>query len=82
MMGTFFLGKWWHWLLLAVMVGLLWLAGSHRLHVVDFNTFILSLTGGVIVAVGRLLGGTRPGEQVTRDPIEAGEETGPEASQR
>ena len=68
-MSRIFLGRWWHWLALAVVAGLLWLAGAERLHVVEFNTFVLLLLGGVAVVLAGLLFATSPGEQVTRDPI-------------
>ena len=75
-MGRIFLGKWWHWCVIMVTVGLLWVAGSRRMHVIEFNTFIVLLFVFVAAVVLLLLAGTRPGEQVTRDEIkpEADEE--------
>ena len=73
-MREIFLGKWWHWGILIVVCGLLWLAGAQRLHVIHFNVFISCLFAGIAVVVGVLLAGTRPGERVTRDKLEHDEE--------
>ena len=42
-MNRIFLGKPLHWLLLLAVVVLGWLAGRIRLHVTDFNLFVLLL---------------------------------------
>ena len=81
-MNRIFLGRWWHWGILMASVVALWLAGENRMHVIHFNTFILSLLGVTAIVVAILISRTRPGEQVTRDPLElqaehpADEETG------
>jgi hypothetical protein len=69
-MGSVFLGKWWHWLILILVCGLLWYAGYQRLHVIHFNVFISILVVGTVIVVIVLLAGTRPGEQVTRDKLD------------
>jgi hypothetical protein len=69
MLGKIFLGKLWHWALLVVATALLWLAGSNRFHVIEFNWFIISLLVGTVVLLLCILRFTRPGEQVTRDRI-------------
>ena len=69
-MNRIFLGRWWHWAILIASVAALWLAGEHRMHVIHFNTFILSLLGVTAVVIAILIARTRPGEQVTRDPLE------------
>jgi Mn2+/Fe2+ NRAMP family transporter len=74
-MTRIFLGKWWHWGLLVVVTVLLWLAGERRLHVVEFNTFVLALLVGVALVVVAVLARTKPGEQVTRDRLEPPEES-------
>lgn len=74
-MGRIFLGKWWHWGLIIAITGALWLAGSRRMHVIEFNTFILVLLAVIGVVVALLLAGTRPGEQVTRDVIRREDES-------
>ncbi len=70
-MNQIFLGKWWHWGILIAGVVALWLAGEHRMHVIHFNTFILSLLGVTAIVVAILIFRTRPGEQITRDPLES-----------
>ncbi len=70
-MNQIFLGKWWHWGILIAGVVALWLAGEQRMHVIHFNTFILSLLGVTAIVVAILIFRTKPGEQVTRDPLES-----------
>lgn len=69
-MSRIFLGKWWHWCLLVAGVVALWIAGEKRMHVIHFNTFILSLLLIVAIVVAFLVAGTRRGEQVTRDRLD------------
>jgi len=66
-----FLGKWWHWGILAASVAALWFAGHERVHVIHFNTFILSVLAATAIIVAILIAKTRPGEQVTRDRLES-----------
>lgn len=73
-MNRIFLGKWWHWVILIVSVAALWLAGEKRMHVIHFNAFILSLFIVTAIVIAILIARTRPGEQITRDPLEWGEE--------
>jgi hypothetical protein len=65
-----FLGRWWHWGILVASVVVLWFAGEKRMHVIHFNTFILSLLGVTAIVVAILIARTRPGEQVTRDRLD------------
>jgi len=69
MLGKIFLGKLWHWALLVVATALLWYAGSKRLHVIEFNWFVIAMLIGTIVGLLCIVRFTRPGEQVTRDRI-------------
>ena len=72
-MKRVFLGPWVHWLILIVLIAAGWSTGIARLHVIKFNPFILgliALTVGVIVLV---LKTSKPGQQVTRDPVEEDE---------
>lgn len=73
-MNRIFLGRWWHWVILIVSVAALWLAGEKRMHVIHFNAFILSLFVVTAIVIAVLIARTRPGEQITRDPLEWGEE--------
>jgi Mn2+/Fe2+ NRAMP family transporter len=65
-----FLGKPWHWALIMVIVLLLWLAGTAKLHVIHFNTFLIALCVGTVAVILLVLRTTKPGEQITRDVIE------------
>ncbi len=69
MMGRVFLGKAWHWMIIAAAAGLLWFCGSKRLHVIEFNTFVIVMLAGTSLAVVSILWFHRPGDQVTRDRL-------------
>jgi lipopolysaccharide/colanic/teichoic acid biosynthesis glycosyltransferase len=69
-----FLGKWWHWGILIASVAALWVAGDKRMHVIHFNAFVLSLLVATAMVIAILIVKTRPGEQITRDRLEAGAE--------
>lgn len=68
-MRELFLGKPWHWLLIVVAAVLCWLAGGAKMHVIQFNTFLIALIVGAAVLVALVLRSTGPGERVTRDPL-------------
>ena len=69
-MNKIFLGRPVHWLI-AVGLGILgWLGGRLRLHVTDFNLFIIVLIVIVVGALVAVIVTSRPGDKVTRDPIE------------
>lgn len=69
-MKQWFLGKWWHWLILLAAVPLMWLAGTEKMHVIHFNLFVAGLLIGTLIVVICIVRGTPAGEQVTRDPLE------------
>jgi len=68
-MDKIFLGKYWHWALLAVVTVLLWLCGSNRLHVIEFNWFMIALLIGTVSTIFVIVRLHRDGEQVTRDKL-------------
>ena len=71
-MRDIFIGKPLHWLLWIAAIPVLYLAGSERLHVRNFNWFLLvlgSLGAGAVLFVRWT---ARPGESITREPIEEG----------
>jgi hypothetical protein len=71
-MNRIFLGRWWHWGILVASVAALWFAGANRMHVIHFNTFILSMLVVTAIVIVILVAKTRPGEQITRDPLDRG----------
>jgi len=73
-MGSIFLGKPWHWALGVAIVAALWLAGGAKLHVIQFNLFLTAIAVGSLVLVLIVIWTTRKGEQVTRDPLEEGDQ--------
>lgn len=75
MIGKIFLGKAWHWALIAVASGLLWFCGSQRLHVIEFNIFVSAMLVLTAVAVLAVIWFHRPGEQVTRDALVPGDDS-------
>jgi len=73
-MNRIFLGKPLHWGLIVALVGIGWWIGAARLHVSAFNLFIVILLVASVVAVALVIWSSRPGEPITRDPLEPGEE--------
>lgn len=69
MISKIFLGKFWHWLLLALATTMLWYAGTQRAHVIEFNLFIIAMLLGTIAGLFCIIRFSNPGEQVTREPI-------------
>lgn len=73
-MNRVFLGKPVHWAIIVALVAAGWVTGHRRLHVIEFNSFIIGLLVVSVVAVLAVLLTSRPGEQVTRDPLEPDDE--------
>jgi hypothetical protein len=69
MLNRIFLGRFWHWLLLAIATTLLWFCGSKRLHVIEFNWFIIAMLAGTTAMLLAIVRFHREGEQVTRDKL-------------
>ncbi|MEM1160623.1 MAG: hypothetical protein AAGJ28_06790 [Pseudomonadota bacterium] len=69
-MKTIFLGPWLHWLILAGLIAAGWLSGTERLHVSQFNPFLVVLILIVIAVIVIVLKSSPPGRRVTRDPVE------------
>ncbi|MEM9063667.1 MAG: hypothetical protein AAGD13_24690 [Pseudomonadota bacterium] len=69
-MSKVFLGKPIHWLLVFLLVGAGWVAGLDRVHVSQFNPFLIVLLVVTIGLVLIVLRTSPAGEQVTRDPVE------------
>ena len=75
MIGKIFLGRAWHWLLLIVVSGLLWFCGTQKLHVIEFNIFVMAMLAGTAVAVLIILLAHREGDQVTREVLVENDDT-------
>ena len=69
MIGKVFLGKFWHWLLVIVVSALFWFCGTQRLHVIEFNVFVMAMIAGTTFVVGSIVLFHVPGEQITRDEL-------------
>jgi hypothetical protein len=69
-MSRIFLGKPLHWALAALLVAGGWVLGHRRLHVTDFNLFVILLLVVSAATLAVVLKTSRPGERVTRDPLE------------
>ncbi len=69
-MRDLFLGKPVHWTIIAALVLGGWLTGRARLHVIEFNLFILGLVALTAAALVAVLATSRPDERITRDPLE------------
>jgi len=72
-----FLGKPIHWLALIVACGILALVGLNYLHTSAFNLFAAITFGSGLALVLVIVLPHRPGERVTRDPIEIPEQDNP-----
>lgn len=75
MIGKIFLGKAWHWLLLAITGALFWFCGSQRLHVIEFNIFIMAMLAGTTFVVAVIVLLHKSGERITRDELVPGNDT-------
>lgn len=65
-----FLGPVRFWLLWVVVVAVLGIAGRMQLHVFDFRMFLLVLIGLAAGSVAVIVLTRRPGERVTREPLD------------
>lgn len=73
-MSRVFLGKPFHWALIVVLIAAGWITGRQRLHVIEFNVFIIGLLVVSAITVLAVLLTSRTDERVTRDPLEPGDE--------
>ena len=69
-MKDVFLGKPLHWLIWAVILGLLYMLGALRLHTRDFNLFIVIVLALAAASVLLIVLTYKKGERITRDPFE------------
>lgn len=69
-MKRIFLGKWWHWVLLVLLILLLWQVGQDKWHVIRFNWFLIALIVGTVVSLLAIIYTTKPGEQITREVLD------------
>jgi hypothetical protein len=68
-MRALFLGKPLHWLILVVLAGAFWYAGSLRVHIVHFDAFVVALLVVSTACVLIVLYGPGRGTRLTRDEI-------------
>ena len=69
MIAKIFLGKAWHWALLIVASILFWYCGTNRLHVIEFNSFVLAMLAGTALIVAAIVWFHRSGDQITREVL-------------
>ena len=69
MIGKIFLGKAWHWLLLVLSSAVFWFCGTNRLHVIEFNVFVMALLAGTAFIVAIIVIFHKSGERITRDEL-------------
>ena len=69
-MREIFLGKPFHWLIWAIILGLLYVLGALRLHTRDFNLFIVIVLALAAASVLVIVLTYKKGERITRDPFE------------
>ena len=68
-MNRIFLGSPIHWLIIILLFALGWVGGILRLHVSEFNIFLILLILTTLVALLAVLGTSAPDRRVTRDAI-------------
>ena len=68
-MNRVFLGPVFHWLILIALIAAGWISGKMRLHVSEFNPFIIALICVTVAALVLVLKSSPPGREVTRDPV-------------
>lgn len=68
-MNHIFLGRPIHWALVALLALGGWGLGRIRLHVTDFNLFVIALILATVAILGVVLWTSGAGRAVTRDPI-------------
>lgn len=68
-MKRIFLGRPIHWLFVLAMVGGGVALGLQRLHVIHFNTFVITLIVATAVLLALVLMTARSADPLTRDPI-------------
>ena len=69
-MRDVFIGPLRHWLLLAAVLGALWLMGVNQFHTSNFKIFLLALGGLSVVVLTAIIATYRKGERITRDPLD------------
>jgi apolipoprotein N-acyltransferase len=69
-MNRIFLGKPWHWMMLAALFAVLWWMGSDQLQTKDYTLFLTVLIGMTAALVLAICVGYRHGERITRDPFD------------
>ena len=78
-MRQIFLGPPLHWLILIALIAAGWISGKMRLHVSEFNPFLIASILITVTVILVVLKTSRPGDQVTRDPIVDGDQDAPAA---
>jgi len=68
-MRKVFLGRPVHWLLVLLLVGGGAALGQNRLHVIDFNVFIMALLAAIVILLALVLKTSGGDESITRDPL-------------
>ena len=69
-MSDLFIGRPVYWGLAAAIIAVLTFLGLRQEHVKDFVPFQFAVLAVALVAVGAVMALYRPGERVTRDPLD------------
>ncbi|MEM8841528.1 MAG: hypothetical protein AAGD47_07100 [Pseudomonadota bacterium] len=68
-MSKLFLGPVVHWIIVLILIALGWIGGIDRLHVTDFNLFLILVLAATVIALLVVLKTSPPGRRIKRDPI-------------
>lgn len=69
-MNRIFLGKPLHWVVVAIVIGVMWWMGSVLLQTRNFHLFLIILFALAAGAVGTIVLTSKKGERITREPFE------------
>ncbi len=72
--GDFFIGRPVYWALASAITAILAALGLHQAHVRDFVPFQFAVLGIAVVTVAAVVILYRPGERITRDPLDPPED--------
>lgn len=69
-MKDLFIGKPLHWIMVAAMIAAMYVFGAEQFHRVDYAAFLFAVLGLAAAGVALVLITYRPGDRITREPIE------------
>jgi len=69
-LNEFFIGRPIYWALTAAVIAVSAYLGINKIHVRNFETFQFILLGLAVIVVGVIIKSYKPGERITREPLD------------